>query len=385
MLNYLKNITLVLGGLAVVVGGIVFVDRIRTANTGGGTASVFDIVGTEQTQVSASDSIVEDSLSPAREEEVTELRVEAQPESPSSNVAVTQNEPLGTPSFADAVNIAAPQFISFTTPIGPLGGGGGSSPVSPAPTTPVSALSEVATSSARPETVASSTPTTTIVIEVTTTSTPATTTDSFVPLSLCILATTTTSSVIFTDHLVISRILADNEGADTNEFIEISNTSSAPVSLAGWSLQYLSGGATSFSSISKKNFLANAVIESGDTFLVGMGDFSGTPDMRWSQALNNTGATIFLVQGQTLIGGVSDVRIVDRVAYGTGAGLRAEGEPAILPPVGQVLTRKNVVGDACTDVFEEGATGYGCDTNNNVEDFFASVLAQPTPPVIQPE
>lgn len=174
-------------------------------------------------------------------------------------------------------------------------------------------------------------------------------------------------------HLVISEIFADMTGSDTEEFIEIYNPIGDTVDISGWSLQYLSGGASSISSVVKKNFLSGAVIKARSFYLVGTGDYEDKvpADMTWSQALNNTGATIFLVNDQTFITGADDPNIVDRLAYGTGSGLMLpEGGAAPLPPVDQSLERKAWKESGCLSAQGAGEfSGNGCDTDNNSQDF----------------
>ena len=162
-------------------------------------------------------------------------------------------------------------------------------------------------------------------------------------------------------------------GSDTEEFIEIYNPTSDNVDISSWSLQYLSGGASSIGSVVKKNFLSGATIKAKSFYLVGTGDYEDKvpADMTWSQALNNTGATIFLVNDQTFITGADDQNIVDRLAYGTGSGLLLpEGGAAPLPPTDQSLERKAWKEAACLSAQGAGEfSGNGCDTDQNNQDF----------------
>lgn len=376
---FLKNLILVFGGVAVVGGGVVAYQQFRNngLSIDGATATILDsVAGNSSGIISESTGSLNDAPKDALPINADVAETIEQPqtvEQKISDLSLSETassivvEVPSAPVFA-----VTPGFMTVSGYIGPAGGGGGSSVNSGTPAPEVQ--QSVAVS-----------PSTTIAVEVsatTTTSTAETATAiEPAPLALCVLEPVVASSLIkAADYLLISKILVDNEGSDTNEFVEIFNPTDAPVSLTGWSLQYLSGSFSSFAGITKKNFIANKSVVAKGKFLVGMGDFSGSSDMRWSQSLNNTGATIFLVHGQTLIGGASDVRIVDRVAYGTGAGLKPEGEPAGLPPVGQILTRKNLNNGVC--VLLDGATGEtasDCDTGDNLSDFVVLPFVAPLP------
>jgi hypothetical protein len=368
---FLKNLILVFGGVAVVGGGIAAYQQFRKdgSNMNGATATVLDsVAGNTSNIASESTSSLNDVPKDALPINADVAETFEQPQTVEQKVSdLSLSETTGS-IVAEApfapVSAVMPGFMTISGYIGPAGGGGGSS-VNSGTSAPAVQQSVTASSS------------TTVVIEVSaTTTTSAAETATVIepaPLALCVLEPIATSSLIkAADYLLISKILVDNEGSDTNEFVEIFNPTDVPIYLTGWSLQYLSGSLSSFVGVTKKNFIANKSVAAKGKFLVGTGDFAGSSDMRWSQSLNNTGATIFLVHGQTLIGGTSDVRIVDRVAYGTGFGLKPEGEPATLPPVGQILARKNLDNGAC--VLPEGQAGEAasdCDMGDNLFDFVA--------------
>lgn len=171
-------------------------------------------------------------------------------------------------------------------------------------------------------------------------------------------------SATSTLHPVISELFIDMAGADTEEFIKLFNPTTSTVDLSGWSIQYLSGSTTSTERIVKKNFTATSSISGESYFIIGMGDFSSTStvsDMTWSQSLSNSGATVFLAASQSVITDITDAFLIDRVAYGSGTLLLAEGSPALLPLEGEKLTRQNNV-----------------DTNDNAADFSALVNTSST-------
>jgi hypothetical protein len=168
-------------------------------------------------------------------------------------------------------------------------------------------------------------------------------------------------------HVIISEVYPDMTGADTNEFVELYNPTDAPISIGGYSLQYLPGASVAFAGIAKKNFVANATIPAKGFYLIGMW---GNPasDMSWSDQLNNSGGSVFLVNDQLAIIDGSDSNIVDKVAYGVG--VQAEGVGALLPGEGKSIERKAFMDGVCTSSTAGGEfKGNGCDTNDNGSDF----------------
>ncbi|MDO8601933.1 MAG: lamin tail domain-containing protein, partial [bacterium] len=171
------------------------------------------------------------------------------------------------------------------------------------------------------------------------------------------------------NHIVISEVYPDMVGNDVNEIVELYNPTDAPINISGYSLQYLSGGATALLT-AKKNFVSGATVPAKGFYLIGMW---GNPaaDMVWSESLHNTGATVFLVNDQLAIVDEADVNIVDRVAYGTGTGLlKPEGTITSLPGEGKSIERKALIDGMCQSAAgEEEFSGNGCDTGDNANDF----------------
>lgn len=181
-------------------------------------------------------------------------------------------------------------------------------------------------------------------------------------------------------HPLLSELFIDMAGSDTQEFVELYNPDNQSIDLSGWSLQYLSGSASSFGSVAKKNFVSGATIPAFGFYLIGVGGYSGSvsADMTWSQSLNNTGATVFLVNDTQVIGDQNDSNIIDRVGYGAGSGMFVpDGSPAPLPPEDQALERKAFQG-GCVSASGNGEIfGNGCDTSDNSQDF--EIRATPNP------
>ncbi|MFD8493817.1 endonuclease/exonuclease/phosphatase family protein [Amycolatopsis sp. NPDC059657] len=160
-----------------------------------------------------------------------------------------------------------------------------------------------------------------------------------------------------------------NSGATlTNDFIELANRGAAPVSLDGFSVQYLPGS-PSASSTWQSTALTGSVA-AGKRYLVAEGKGAGgtvalpTPDATGAIAMSATAGTIALVQGTTALtcktaaDCAADTRIKDLVGFG-GAVVR-ETSPAPAP------SNTNAVARAVSLA----------DTDDNAADFTA---VAPTP------
>jgi hypothetical protein len=122
----------------------------------------------------------------------------------------------------------------------------------------------------------------------------------------------TPSFILDTRTLLIHEIQTGWTDEPGDEFVELFNPQDESVSLEGWSLQYLSGGAASFSSLKKKNFLPELKIPAHGYVLVARGlDGSGEDGYRGSVLPDmterglgmsgaDTGGTLFLVQSTDL-------------------------------------------------------------------------------------
>jgi uncharacterized repeat protein (TIGR01451 family) len=178
-------------------------------------------------------------------------------------------------------------------------------------------------------------------------------------------------------HLVISEIQTSGDGGTPadDEFVELYNPTSSPVSIAGWSLQYRSTAGTFL----KQNIAAGTIPAYG-YFLIARSAYNGSP----SADLINTviqlaagGATVFLVNHQTLLTTCTSPGIVDQVAYGTGANLCPETTAMSAPSAnGSIERLPGVTSPAC---------GNGTDTGNNSLDFLIRATSQPQNSLSPPE
>ncbi len=168
--------------------------------------------------------------------------------------------------------------------------------------------------------------------------------------------------------VVISQVYGGggNSGASyTNDFIELFNAGSDPVSLSGWSVQYASATGSSWAVTS----LAAVALLPGQYYLIQESTgAAGTtplpaPDATGSIAMSATAGKIALLTTTTALSSAtpSDSRIVDLVGFGSTAGF-FEGTGPTPGPANATAVLRAVNG--CTD------------TNNNATDFS---VGPPTP------
>ncbi|HEX2272147.1 MAG TPA: lamin tail domain-containing protein [Pyrinomonadaceae bacterium] len=162
------------------------------------------------------------------------------------------------------------------------------------------------------------------------------------------------------DKVVISQIFGGggNSGAPyRNDFIEIFNAGNTPVNLAGWSIQYASATASTWSTTP----LNPVTLSPGQYYLIQQaGGNNGaqlpTPDAAGTIAMAAGSGKVALVKSTTALTGAcpTDSNIVDVVGYGGNASCFNGSGPA--PPASNTnaATRKT---NGCTD------------TRNNSSDF----------------
>jgi hypothetical protein len=180
------------------------------------------------------------------------------------------------------------------------------------------------------------------------------------------------------DHLVISEVQV--AGADAgDEFIELYNPTESEVDLSDWSVQYLSGTATTTGNVSKKNFEAGNKVPAKGFFLIARGlngsnadGYAGsvTPDLThrtFSMSGASSGAKIFLVKNQEKVDSFDDSDIVDKLDYSFS-----------VPAAGQSLERKTVENNNCVSAVGSGEfLGNGCDTDSGQNDFETRTTPNP--------
>lgn len=168
--------------------------------------------------------------------------------------------------------------------------------------------------------------------------------------------------------LVISQIFGGGGNAAApfrNDFIEIFNASNASVNLSGWSVQYASATASTWSVTS----LTTVTLLPGQYYLIqeSSGGSNGallpTPDATGSIAMAAGSGKVALVKTATALSGAcpNDANIVDLVGYGSTASCFRGSAPASAPSNTNAILR---------------AAGGCTDTRNNVADF---ALGPPNP------
>ncbi|KKU94659.1 MAG: hypothetical protein UY24_C0011G0015 [Parcubacteria group bacterium GW2011_GWA1_48_11b] len=155
--------------------------------------------------------------------------------------------------------------------------------------------------------------------------------------------------------VLISEILFDADGSDVGkEFIELYNAGGQAADISGWSIQHVSPSGA----VTKKNFEAGDAIAPKSFFLIWLGT-DARADLTWSSgSLNNTGATIYLVDNTIAVSTTSVPVSVDAASY------NVADLPGFLP--GQSLERKAVPGGVCASAQNDGEfLGNGCDTGGS--------------------
>ncbi len=195
--------------------------------------------------------------------------------------------------------------------------------------------------------------------------------------STTIVSTPVISSNV--SHVLISEIQVAGVDAG-DEFIELYNPNDNTLDISGWSIQYVSGSATTISpaTVSRKNFVNGNTIPPKGFFLItrslnsgGSDGYRGgvLPDMShrsFSLSGASAGAKIFLVANQEDVTDVTDGDIIDMVDYSHNA-----------PVAEESLERKAYASGACQA--PSGANeflGNGCDTDD-ISDFLVRAIPKP--------
>lgn len=178
------------------------------------------------------------------------------------------------------------------------------------------------------------------------------------PLLLSILLLTTVAARAVSPDVVISQVYGGggNAGATyKNDFIELYNRGSAPVSLSGWSVQYASSTGSSWQVTT-----LSGSIQPGGYYLVQESQGAGgttnlpTPDATGTIAMSATAAKVALVHATTALSGTCPTaNVVDLVGFGAANCFEGSGPVAALTNTTAALR----------------ANGGATDTDSNAADF----------------
>jgi hypothetical protein len=166
---------------------------------------------------------------------------------------------------------------------------------------------------------------------------------------------------------VISQLQTAGNGpapAD-DEFVELYNPTSSPVSLAGLSLQYKSATGSSYLVVA----LAAHTIPAHGWYLVARSSYNGATaadQLQTGFLMSAAGGHVFLVNGTGALAGACSTAptILDKLGYGTGNCPEATVAPA--PSADNGVVRRPA-----------GSCGNGQDTNDNAADFVTLSPAMP--------
>ena len=187
------------------------------------------------------------------------------------------------------------------------------------------------------------------------------------------------------NHVVISEVYGGggNSGATLkNDFIELYNPTTSPISINGWSVQYAS--ATGSWSASNITPLTGTIAPHG-FFLIQEAQGTGgsinlpTPDAQGSIAMGASSGKVALVNSTTAITGKGDPSVIDFVGYG--AANEFEGSTSGTSVLSNTKSAERKASSTSTNTtMESGGSeelaGNGYDSNNNNFDF---IIRTPQP------
>jgi hypothetical protein len=184
------------------------------------------------------------------------------------------------------------------------------------------------------------------------------------------------------NHLVISEIQVS--GIDSgDEFIEIYNPTDSPISLSGWSIQYISGSSEEISP-TKKNLISTSTVPAKGFFLIAKGltvngddGYHGVSDLShrsFSLSGSSSGGIIILVSTTTAVSSLTEISIVDLVSYGSPKLLSSVSE---VPEDNQSLERNAFVEKSCfPSINNYEFSGNACDSGSS-SDFTIRITSKP--------
>lgn len=151
-------------------------------------------------------------------------------------------------------------------------------------------------------------------------------------------------------NIVISEIQTSSLQSASEEYIQITNQSTAAVDITGWRLEYFSANPKSFSTPSRTIKLSGEVPGGSDYVVSSTGYKTNEANNFFSATLASAGGHLRLVSGD-----ITAPSILDMVGWGSA--VKPESTAVSAPQSGEILVRN-------TD-----ANGRYVDTDNNASDF----------------
>jgi phosphatidylserine/phosphatidylglycerophosphate/cardiolipin synthase-like enzyme/DNA/RNA endonuclease YhcR with UshA esterase domain len=190
-----------------------------------------------------------------------------------------------------------------------------------------------------------------------------------------------------TNHVVISEVYGGggNSGATLkNDFIELYNPTNSIISVDGWSVHYMSGGATGVFPTTSWTVLSGSIAPKGYYLIQEAAGATGSqnlpsPDAVGLLTLGALAGKIVLSKASIAVASLTDPNLVDFVGYGTAAIFEGTG-PASGTTNTTSVERKasststaNTMGSGGAEEF----SGNGFDSNDNSADFILRAVPQP--------
>lgn len=182
------------------------------------------------------------------------------------------------------------------------------------------------------------------------------------------------------NHVVISEIQTAGVSAE-DEFIELYNPTDSAVDISSWSIQFRGGSAGTYN---RRNFIGgNSIPARGFFLIIHTGSTNPIiPDLSQGSFSLSANGTIFLVNNQTTLTEETDSgpTIIDKVAYGTGASLRPEGNAYTPAPDNNQSIERKAYSTSDSASMTSGldiTKGNAYDSNNNSFDFIPRITPEP--------
>jgi len=174
------------------------------------------------------------------------------------------------------------------------------------------------------------------------------------------------------NHLVISEIQIAGDDAD-QEFIELYNPTTEPISIEGWKLKRKTAAGGSETNLVSA-FPTGTEVQPGKFFLIAHPDFVAS----YSADMEYTGTSSAMTANNTILlyNNAPTPTLIDKVGMGTASDF--ESSAAASPAAGQSIERKASSSSTTESMMGSDINlGNSEDTNNNFNDFVLKTTPQP--------